>query len=841
MDFSRQGIQKEKNALRSTSAQTANRSAVTVLRVVLYLLIAAVVFGIAMGIGAYRGIIADTPDITDSNITPLGSATFLYDADGNQMQKLSSVEGNRVNVSLDEIPLNMQHAIVAIEDSRFYEHNGVDPHGMIRAILVALSSNFEESAGASTITQQLLKNNVFTGWMNESRIQRLKRKIQEQYLAVQLEHSLRDAGRDPKAVILENYLNTVNFGSGAYGIQTAAQTYFGKDAKDLTLSECAVLAAIPQNPSQYNPKIYPEENAKRMQIVLKYMLKQKYITEDEYQEAMSDDVYSRVQDTDETGNTEEDVYSYFTDEVIDQVQSDLMAQKGYTEQEAYNAIFNGGLQIYTTEDPDVQSVMEEEFENEANFPASSQVSLDWALTVDKSTGERVNYSVQNLQTYFQDNVDPDFDLFFSSTDEAQAYIDQYKAAVVGPDDSIVAERSSFTPEPQACMTVIDQSTGYVVGIVGGRGEKTASLTLDRATDSLRQPEGTLRDLAVYGPALQEGTVTLASNEKTTVNAGGEEDSNTADNLTSVSMKVRQAIMTGNSAIASVVLQQISATKSLEYLKELGFNHLSDQYDASTNLARGSTYNGVTNLELTAAYAAIANGGSYTKPVFYTKVTDQAGNVILENKPLTTQVFDEATSYLLTSAMQEEISSDIGTGITFRLSDSGIDVAGQTGTTESNIDLQFVGYTPYYTAGIWTGYDSTEELTDDEKTYISTLWTSIMNRIHEGLKPRKFTQPSTVETLAVCSESGLLAGSGCTPVNEYFSTANAPAETCQEHKPTPTPRPTATAAPTPTQPADGATGTGDTGTQNGTQNTGDTGAAADTGQQPAPADNAAAGQ
>ena len=180
MDFSRQGIQKEKNALRSTSAQTANRSAVTVLRVVLYLLIAAVVFGIAMGIGAYRGIIADTPDITDSNITPLGSATFLYDADGNQMQKLSSVEGNRVNVSLDEIPLNMQHAIVAIEDSRFYEHNGVDPHGMIRAILVALSSNFEESEGASTITQQLLKNNVFTDWMNESRIQRLKRKIQEQ-------------------------------------------------------------------------------------------------------------------------------------------------------------------------------------------------------------------------------------------------------------------------------------------------------------------------------------------------------------------------------------------------------------------------------------------------------------------------------------------------------------------------------------------------------------------------------------------------------------------------------------------------------------------------------------
>ena len=831
MDFSRQGIQKEKNASRSSATRAANRAAVTVLRVVLYILIAATVFIIFMGMGAYQGIIADTPDITDANIMPLGTASFVYDADGNEVQKLSTVEGNRVTVSLDDIPVNMQHAIVAIEDSRFYEHNGVDPHGMIRAILVALSSNFEESEGASTITQQLLKNNVFTNWMNESRIGRLKRKLQEQYLAVQLEKSLRDAGQDPKAVILENYLNTVNFGSGAYGVQTAAQTYFGKDAKDLTLSECAVLAAIPQNPSQYNPKVYPEENAKRMKVVLKYMLNQDYITEDEYNEALQDDVYSRIKDTDDSStSTEQDIYSYFVDEVIAQVQNDLMTQKGYSESEAYNAIYNGGLRIYTTEDPDIQQILEEEFANEANFPANVQLSLDWALTVDKADGERVNYSVQNLQTYFQENTDPNFDLYFSSEDEAQSYIDQYKAQVVGSGDTIVAERTSFVPEPQACMTVINQSTGYVVGIVGGRGEKQGSLTLDRATDSLRQPEGTLRILSTYGPAIQEGDVTLATKESTTVAAGSDSDDNShATTLTNINMNVRSAILQGSSAIATTVLQQVTPETGLNYLKRLGFTNLNEDKDASSNLATGSTTNGVTNLELTAAYAAIANKGTYNKPVFYTKVLDTAGNTVLENKAMPVSVFDESTSYLLTSAMQEEIASDGATGPAFRLERSDIDVAGQTGTTESDIDLQFAGFTPYYTAGIWCGYDSNESLTDDEKSYIATLWTSVMNRIDADKDAKTFEVPSTVETLSICSDSGLLAGVGCTPKTEVFSIANAPTETCTEHKPTPTPTPKATATPSPTAAADN--------TQDATQ--GENTDAGQTGDQTQTADNGAA--
>jgi len=512
MDLGKAGVIAEGEALESSAPRVGYRVVVVLLRALLIAFLSFIILGICMAAGAYRGIIDDTPEISDANIMPMGFASFIYDRDGNEVRKLNSVNGNRVSVSLDEIPLNMQHAIVAIEDSRFYEHNGVDPHGMIRAVIVALSSGFSRSEGASTITQQLLKNNVFTGWMTETKTQRIERKIQEQYLAVELEKSLREAGEDPKAVILENYLNTVNFGNGAYGVQTAAQTYFGKNARDLTLSECAVLAAIPQNPSQFNPILYPEENASRMHTVLEYMLEQNYITQDEYNEAMSDNVYDRIKENSASVSTEEEVYSYFVDELISQVKQDLMAQKGYTEAQANSAIYSGGLKIYSTEDPAVQSVMESEFTNPDNFPEGSEVGLDWALTVDKADGSRVNYSREMLQTYFQEQGDENFDLNFSSQEEAQSYVDQYKAAVVGEGDTIVAERISFVPEPQACMTVIDQSTGEVRGIVGGRGEKTGSLTLDRATDSERQPGSTFKILSTYGPALERGEITLATTE-----------------------------------------------------------------------------------------------------------------------------------------------------------------------------------------------------------------------------------------------------------------------------------------------------------------------------------------
>ena len=796
MNFGKKGVQRKKEQLDSSSTMMGKKAGISALRVLFLSIIAFCTIVICLGVGAYRGIIDSAPDISDVNIMPLGYATFVYDADGNQLQKLNSAEGNRISVSISEIPKNMQHAIVAIEDSRFYEHNGVDPRGMLRAAAVAISTGFQRTQGASTITQQLLKNNVFTDWTEENRLQSIKRKLQEQYLAVELEKSLAAEGKNAKDVILENYLNTVNFGAGAYGVQTAAQTYFGKDCKDLTLSECAVLAAIPQNPTKWNPRNHPEKNAERRETVLDYMLEQEYITQAEHDEAMADDVYARIQERSSSSSTATP-YSYFIDELISQIKQDLMEQKGYTSVQASNAIYSGGLRIYTTQDPQIQQIMDEEFQNEANFPENIQIGLDWALTVDHADGKRQNYSREMMQVYFRD-IDPTFDLLFSSEEEAQSYIDQYKAAIVGPNDTIVAERSSFTPQPQASMTVIDQRTGYVKGIVGGRGQKTASLTLNRATDTFRQPGSTFKILSTYGPAMDLGRINLATvvaDEPYNYSDGS--PVHNSDNAYHGNVTIRTAIANSYNVVAVKTLTEITPQTGFDYLLRMGFSELINDknWDVIQPLALGGITNGVSNLELTAAYAAIANGGVYIEPIFYTKVTDQDGNVLLENTPVETRIFKESTSYLLTSAMEDVVTA--GTGVDFKL--NSMTVAGKTGTTSSYKDLVFAGVTPYYTAAIWAGCDVNVELPEEYRHFHKTLWTNVMNRIHQDLPDVGFKAPTSVKEVTICSETGLLAGNGCPRAKEYFELSQVPTTRCTQHyvPPTPTPTPTPSATPTPT--------------------------------------------
>ena len=360
------------------------------------------------------------------------------------------------------------------------------------------------------------------------------------------------------------------------------------------------------------------------------------------------------------------------------------------------------------------------------------MGLDWALTVDHADGTRQNYSREMLQLYFREQGDSSFDLLFSSQEEAQSYIDQYKAAVVGEGDTIVAERSSFTPQPQAAMTVIEQSTGYVKGIVGGRGEKTASLTLNRATDTYEQPGSTFKILSAYGPALETGAVTLATHiEDEPYNYADGTPLHNSDNTYRGDVTVRTAIINSINIPAVKVLTEITPSAGFRYLLRLGFTTLEEGQDEIQPLALGGITNGVSNLELTAAYAAIANGGIYVEPVFYTKVTDQEGNVLLENTPVETRVFKESTAYLLTSAMEDVVSE--GTGTPFQLDN--MTLAGKTGTTTSYMDLVFAGFTPYYTAAVWAGYDVNAELPAEARGYHQTLWRNVMNRIHEGLEIR----------------------------------------------------------------------------------------------------------
>ena len=486
MNYGKRSTSKKRNALISRTSMLEKRAHVSFIRVLFTALIAVCVMVVCLGIGSFRGVIAGAPHVNDVDISPLGYATFLYDDQGTQMRQLSAPTSNRLPVSLEQIPVNLQHAVVAIEDERFYEHNGIDVRGIARAAVKAITTgNFSE--GASTITQQLLKNNVFTDWTNEStQLERFTRKFQEQYLAVEIEKKYN------KDVILENYLNTINLGAGSYGVQAASKKYFNKDVWDLNLSECATLAGITQNPTKFNPITNPKSNSKRRKEVLDHMLDQKYISQDEYNEALNDDVYTRIQ-TAQLENTEEEstVYTYFEDEVTNQVINDLMNIKGYSKTQATNLLYSGGLKIMTTLDSNIQQILNEEYADPDNYPADTQYELDYALTVQTPSGEQVNYSKEMLQLYFRDQ-DPEFDLLFSSPEEGQQYVDQYKANILADGSTVVSERVNFAPQPQSSMTVIDQHTGYVKALIGGRGEKTASLTLNRATDTTRQPGSTFK-------------------------------------------------------------------------------------------------------------------------------------------------------------------------------------------------------------------------------------------------------------------------------------------------------------------------------------------------------------
>lgn len=781
MNFGKRATNRKRNALASHSTMMGKKANVSILRIIFIALIAVLVIGCCMGIGAMRGLIDDAPDISEVNIVPVGEATFVYDANGDQLQKLTAPDSNRMPVTIDQIPLDLQHAVVAIEDERFYEHNGIDIRGILRAGVVGITTG-HFSEGASTITQQLIKNNVFTDWVNESTLERFERKFQEWYLALELEKQVKD-----KDVILQNYLNTINLGNGNYGVQAAAQDYFGKDVSDLTLSECTVLAGITQNPTKYNPVINPENNAKRRQEVLDHMLDQEYITKEQYDECLADNVYERIQSVEKESESENTTYSYFIDELTEQVIQDLQDKRGYSEQQAYNALYSGGLRIYTTQDPSIQQICDEEYSDPDNFPSGSQVELDYALTLKHANGEEENYSTEMLEQYFIQNESSDFTVLFNSQESAQAHVDAYKAAVMTEGDEVVAETVHFTPQPQSSLCIIDQHTGYVKAIVGGRGEKSSSLSLNRATNTTRQPGSTFKPLAAYAAALNECGMSLATtfeDEPFTYDNG--EPLYNADRQYHGTVTMREAIVHSYNIPAVKCMIEITPELGVEYLQKFGFTTLITEPteinggiydDVNASTAIGGITQGVSNLELTAAYATIANNGTYIKPVFYTKILDADGNVVIDNSPEKTTVIKPSTAYLLTNVMEDVVTEGTGTRVQF----DGMHIAGKTGTTDNYRDLWFCGFTPYYTCSVWAGYDDNTVLPQGTyRTYQQTLWRNIMQRIHADLPDTDFKMPSTVQKASICTQTGLLATSSCNAVTEYFDIDQIPTQYCSGH-------------------------------------------------------------
>ena len=380
MNYGKKRTRKRERELASKSTMIRKKFQVVFCKALLICFFAVVVIGGCSAFGIISGIIASAPSIEDINATPTGYLTTVLDAEGNQTATLVASGSNRKYVTLDEIPKDLQHAFVAIEDERFYEHNGIDIQGILRAGIKGIASGFHFKEGASTITQQLLKNTVFTDWVSEESLaDKFERKFQEQYLALQLEKVV------DKDWILENYLNAINLGQNTLGVGVASERYFGKDVSELNLSECAVLAAITKSPSKYNPISNPQNNAERRKTVLDYMLEQEYISQAEYDEALADNVYERIQLVNiEASDTE--INSYFVDAMTDVVMQDLIDELGYTETQAYKALYQGGLVIESTQDPSIQAICDEEINNLDNYAGDPKVSFSYRVSIQSPDG-----------------------------------------------------------------------------------------------------------------------------------------------------------------------------------------------------------------------------------------------------------------------------------------------------------------------------------------------------------------------------------------------------------------------------------------------------------------------
>ena len=794
MIFNNDTIKKELSGLLDTSRQARRHHLIFLLKMTLAVFLILCCTGFAIGIGFVRGAIDAAPSLDILSAQPQGYSSQIYDADGNLMQTLVMEGSNREEVSFDQLPDDLVNAFIAIEDSRFYEHNGIDLKGILRAAYVGITSG-RFSEGASTITQQLIKNNVLQGGYETSMADKLRRKIQEQFLATKLEDQL-----DNKETILEYYLNTINLGGNCLGVQTAAHRYFGKNVWELTLSECTVLAATTSNPSRYNPLTHPKENAVRRKIVLEKMYDQNFITYDQKNDALDDDVYSRIQTVDNatSGST---VFSYFTDAVYNQVCDDLQSKLGYSASQSYKLLYSGGLQIYSTMDPSIQAIVDEEINNADNYISSTgsrllEYSLNYALTVCHADGSESTYTENDLISYFQsEKKQATFANIYASKEDIYRSVREFKASLLISGDSVTNETITPILEPQESVVVMNQSNGHVAAISGGRGEKEGSLTLNRALHSNRQPGSASMIISTFAPAIDSCGATLASTYyDSPYSSGNQQVLNWWGNPYLGYNNIRQAITYSMNVIGARCLTSlVSDSTAYDYLELFGLGDTSGQ-EISFSLANTNSSYTVTNEMLTAAFASIANDGIYQKPTYYTKVLDRHGNILLESVPSQTRIIKSSSAALLTNAMEDVISSDSSYYYQYGITPTGtlcqvdsMTLAGKSGTTTSGSDVWFIGYSPYYTCGIWSGYDDSKVLSNGTE-YHKTIWQKIMARIHADLDNKDFVFTDELESAKICSKSGLLAvdgvcnssSSNACVYTEYFAPGTAPTSYCDRH-------------------------------------------------------------
>lgn len=783
MNYGSKQIRKKIKSLRSPYEKIGRKAVVLFFKLITVCIVVCFVMLTCVGLGAFTGIIETAPQISLDAVSPQWYQSYIYDSNGNKVETLVASGSNRIEASIDDMPKHLINAFIAIEDARFYSHNGIDPQGIVRAAYKTIKNKFKSTQGASTITQQLIKNNIFSAESENGLVDTFKRKFQEQYLALILEQSV------DKDTILQNYLNTINLGNNNLGVQAAAQNYFNKDVSELTISESAVIAATTSNPYKYNPVRFPENNKTRRAIVLKNMLDQELISKADYDEALADNVYDRIMNVKNT-STGSTAYSYYTDALISQLMQDLMNLKGYTQTQAYNLVYRGGLQIYSCEDSELQKYAESAVNNPDYYSGRYDFTLRYRIQIKDKAGDHHSYTENSILNFYQSTLGiSGFTLLFSTESEAQEAINNFKSYILKETEGTVVdgtENITYTLEPQASFVLIEQSTGYVKALVGGRGDKTHSLVLNRATDSTRSPGSSFKLLTVYSPALDTAGMTLATvyDDVPYLYSTGKLVTNVDDEYHGL-MTIREAITVSRNVPAVKIITDITPELGYSYALSYGISTLTPEEQHYQAIALGGITNGATNYEMTAAYAAIANYGVYNEPKLYTKVLDHDGNILIDNTSSAShRVIKESTAWLLDSALRSVVTDNI----TF-LDSKNMYYAGKSGTSQLNTDKWFIGFSPYYTAGVWIGNDDSTPVNTNYYTMTQlNIWKDIMEHAHEGLEYTEFQKPYNIVEAEVCASSGKLAipglcdsdPRGSQVIKEYFEDGTVPTEVCDVH-------------------------------------------------------------
>ncbi len=719
---------------------------VNTVRLILIVMLLAGLAGAGAVIGIAKAYMETAPNLDLAKLSEQDKTSFIYDASGNVITDYKGTE-NRVMVSITQMPQTLQYAFVAVEDARFYTHNGVDLKRIVGSFVKNFVSNTNE--GGSTITQQVIKNTLLSSELS------YKRKIQEAYLAMQLETKY------TKAQILECYLNTIYLGENYYGVEVAAEGYFGKSLSALTLRECAMLAGLTNNPYYYNPRRnfyirqsdttdYPKITNDRTNYVLKCMYENEFITYQEYQSALNPATASVLESSTTEGEGMYE-YAHYVEYAVKEVVDDFLELYGLEDTSENRAkmedeLRTGGYHVTLAIDTEIQQIVEDTLENWDNYPALRDPS-------DKI------YRAKNSDGSYTEIV-----------------------------------------EPQAAAVVLDYRTGELKAIVGSRTKPTQRKTLNRATD-MNMPVGSaIKPISVYAPAIELGAspASIAYNMPLPISGWRDEDGKDTWPLNyggrgyTGPTTLRKALKySQNVSAAYTLMNMVGVDRSQDFLLKLGID--SDHINATPfGLALGSS--GITPVQMAVAYGALGNGGVYQEPISVLGISDSDGNVVWDShqQQERRQVFRASTAWLVVDMMKDVVSGGTAT----RAKINGQTVAGKTGTNSDQRGIFFCGMTGWYSSSLWIGHDNYKPLSSKASggNSATLLWQSYMAAIHKakGLDNKDILDgdPSSygLTKVTTCAVSGQLATDACRndamgygTVTDYWYTPTVPTMQCQMHQ------------------------------------------------------------